>query len=178
MKNKLIVIKKGELFYNAEKKVYSDKLHLCSWYRNINVAERVINILKLEGANVDYIKEDEFLTAGADSTTRAILICDLAQQYIKENLDIIPAVTTDAKHLRNSLNNSLGKLKIIHPYIKEVEEEKENEFYAASGLLDELVRRLSKMDFQDYENMIHIMDAYKKSPASIGVLTRKILKIN
>lgn len=174
--NKLIIIKRGNLFYNAQHKTFSEKMHLASWYKNKKEAQRVaVTFGLLDNYQVEEISEDEFYNAGSDSTTRTIIACEIARSYIVENLDIIPAVTMDAKHLRNALGNAINKLKIIAPHIEDITEEKENEAYTCLGIHDAYIREITSIDIIEMEEITRAINAWKKDRKSINGIANKIL---
>lgn len=175
--NTLIVIKRDGEYFNAQHKRFSPKLHLASWYKNKKEAHRVaITFGILENYEVCEILEDEFYAAGSDCTTRTIIACEIARTHIENSLDIIPAVTMDAKHLRNALGNAINKLKVIAPHIEDIQEEKENEAYMCLGIHDAYVREVTSIDIVEMEEITRNIQAWKKDRKSINGITNKILR--
>lgn len=174
--NTLIVIKKGEEYFNAQHKKFSPKIHLASWYKNKKEAHRVaVTFGLLDDYQVEEISEDDFYAAGSDCTTRTIIACEIARTHIENSLDIIPGVTMDAKHLRNALNNAITKLKVIAPHIEDITEEKENEAYMCLGIHDAYVREVVSVDIVDMEEITRNIKAWRKDRKSINGITNKIL---
>lgn len=177
MNKQLTIIKRGDKFFNAQHNTFSNKIHLSSWYKSENEAAKVAKHFALgDDYQIDKIDAEEFYNAGADSTTRTIIACEVARSYIEESLDIIPAVTMDAKHLRNALRNATEKLKVIAPHIDDITVEKENEAYMCLGIFDQYVRTVSSIDIVNMEEVSFIIEAYKKNPKSLTGITKKVLK--
>ncbi len=80
------------------------------------------------------------------------------------------------KNIKNFLQNTSEKLKIINPIFKEFIEKKEDATDEVTQIYDEFIHEIAELEMWQLGEVTSVIKAYKKDKSSVLGITKKIIK--
>ncbi|MCP1996631.1 hypothetical protein [Flavobacterium sp. HSC-61S13] len=172
----LIIIKKGELYYNGPDNHFYTQLANATWCKNPAQALAIIQSRNLIGAVPVKISEHDYTYAKANAMTKIILLSETLSKYLHEVGSNLPTKSQVNKLAAKQMKLTSQQLMLINPDFNHFLKVREDDTFDVLGHFEAFIQELSQVELYDTPNLTGILQAYKKDPKSVIGICKKILK--
>lgn len=174
---KIYVVKRSDgKYYNHIDNFFPSRLSLGTYSPKKSDMEGLIKLKGFQDCEVDEVLEEDWTKDMATLTTSTIIQIDSLRRKLDNIRYILPTVSGMNKNIKNFLQNTSEKLKIINPIFKEFIEKKEDATDEVTQIYDEFIHEIAELEMWQLGEVTAVIKAYKKDKSSVLGITKKIIK--
>lgn len=162
-------------YYNAKEEYWTSELFLSSYSTTKSKAYDLIAHNQLKDCEVVEVSENQWVESMRMMHTQTVIKAESLQKQLESIRCCLPTITSVDKHLRNSILNTIKKLKPINPYFKEYLNVQEDAAFDVLGEYDEFVLELSKVKIENVSIVTQILRAFELNQSKMSELAEQIL---
>ena len=165
-------------YYNAKEEYWTSELFLSSYSTTKAKAYDLIAHSQLKECEVVEVLQSEWIESMRMMHTQTVIKAESLQKQLESIRCCLPTITQVDKHLRNSILNTIKKLKPINPYFKDYLKVQEDAAFDILAEYDEFILELSKVKIEKDSIMTQILRASELNESKMTELAEQILNEN